>query len=227
VKILIVEDERPIAQVLADNQEYEGHDVEIAIDGQRGLEIGRSPDLDLILLDLMLPVISGYDVCRTLSEADVSTPIIVLTAKGEEIDKVRGLDLGADDYMTKPVGIGELLARIRAVTRRSQAASSLGVIVFGDAEVDFERLQARMRGKDVHLTPKAFGILKLLVDAGGRPVSRAEILEEVWGMDVFPTTRTVDNHVSELRGAFETDPTEPKHLLTVHGVGYQFGTGKA
>jgi DNA-binding response OmpR family regulator len=225
VTILIVEDERPIAQVLADNLEYEGHTVRCEHDGRSGLEAARADDLDLILLDLMLPGISGYEVCMTLREEGVSTPIIMLTAKGEEIDKVMGLDLGADDYMTKPVGIRELLARIRAVTRRSEPGAQT-CVTFGDAEVDFERFEARMRGVEVRISPKAFGLMKLLIESGGRALSRSDILEDVWGMDVFPTTRTVDNHIAELRGALETDPANPVHFLTVHGVGYRFSADR-
>ena len=150
------------------------------------------------------------------------TPIIMLTAKGEEIDKVMGLDLGADDYVTKPVGIQELLARIRAVTRRRGHSASIDVVSFGRVKVDFEKFEALRDDSSVHLSPKAFGVLKLLVSSAGSAVSRTEILEEVWGLDVFPTTRTVDNHVAELRAALEIDPSSPEHILTVHGVGYRF-----
>ena len=222
MKILIVEDEHPIAQVLKDNLEYEGHEALISSDGLDGLRQARDPSIDLILLDLMLPGISGYEVCQKLREEQIDTPIIMLTARGEEIDKVMGLDLGADDYVTKPVGIRELLARIRAVTRRRRELKAVDAVSFGTARVDFEKFEAMMNDDTVHLSPKAFGVLKVLVSSDGSAVSRTEILEEVWGLDVFPTTRTVDNHIAELRAALEADPSAPVHILTVHGIGYRF-----
>lgn len=220
--ILIVEDERPIAQALADNLEFEGYTVRLAHDGRAGLELVRSADVDLVLLDLMLPGISGYEVCRSMRDEGVNTPVIMLTAKGEEIDKVMGLDLGADDYMTKPVGVRELLARIRAVTRRMDPSDAdMDAITIGDVRVDFGRFEVYRGDETLHLSPKAFGVLRMLVSAEGKAVSRTELLEEVWGLDVFPTTRTVDNHIAELRAAIEADPGQPQYLLTVHSVGYR------
>ena len=220
--ILIVEDERPIAQALADNLEFEGYTVRLAHDGRAGLELARADDVDLVLLDLMLPGISGYEVCKSMRDEGVKTPVIMLTAKGEEIDKVMGLDLGADDYMTKPVGVRELLARIRAVTRRSDTSEAdTEVITIGDVRVDFERFEVTAKGETIHLSPKAFGVLRMLVSAEGKAVSRTDLLEEVWGLDVFPTTRTIDNHIAELRAAIEPDPGNPQYLLTVHSVGYR------
>jgi len=224
VTILVVEDERPISRALVDNLEFEGYTVRAAYDGPQGLEMALAGEADLILLDLMLPGMNGYDVCRKLREQGHQTPVIMLTAKGEEVDKVLGLELGADDYVTKPVGVRELLARVKAVLRRATPLQSGGPddsLSFGSARVDFARFEATMHGDPVHLSPKAFGVLKLLRDRDGRAVSRNEILEEVWGYEVYPTTRTVDNHVAELRAALEADPPNPKYLLTVHGVGYR------
>lgn len=222
--ILIVEDEQPIAQVLADNLEYEGYAVRTAHEGRDGLEQARQPEVDLVLLDLMLPGINGYEICRKLRDEGITKPIIMLTAKGEEIDKVMGLDLGADDYMTKPIGIRELLARIRAVSRRVETDAP-EVVTVGLATVDFARFEASRDGESLHLSPKAFGVLRMLVEAKGRAVSRTEILEEVWGLDVYPTTRTVDNHIAELRAVVEADPGRPSHILTVHSVGYRLDPG--
>ena len=223
--ILVIEDERPIARVVIDNLEFEGYTVLAAYDGIQGLELALSGRADLILLDLMLPGMNGYDICRKLREEGLDTPVIMLTAKGEEIDKVLGLELGADDYVTKPVGIRELLARIRAVLRRAgrrDSESAREALAFGRARVDFARFEAEVDGESVHLSPKAFGVLKLLWERAGRAVSRGEILEQVWGYDVYPTTRTVDNHIAELRAALEPDPSNPRYILTVHGVGYRF-----
>ena len=226
-RILIVEDEIPIARVLADNLEYEGYEVLVAHDGEQGLERALSAAPDLVLLDIMLPGINGYDVCRKMREAGCQTPVIMLTARGEEADKVLGLELGADDYVTKPVGVRELAARVKAVLRRSRAAPTEtggAVLIFGSSEVDFDSYQAHRDGDPVHLSPKAFGILRLLWEREGKAVTRSEILQQVWGYDVYPTTRTVDNHVAELRAGLEADPAAPRHILTVHGVGYRFTT---
>ena len=223
--ILIVEDELPIARVMRDNLEFEGYTVQMAHEGNGGLELALLGDADLILLDLMLPGMNGYDVCRNLREAGHQTPVIMLTAKGEEIDKVLGLELGADDYVTKPVGIRELLARIKAVLRRATPEDSEGqesVLEFGGVQVDFDAFETTVQGKVVHLSPKAYGVLKLLWEQGGKAVSRDEILEQVWGYEAFPTTRTADNHIAELRAALEAEPSQPKYILTVHRVGYRF-----
>ena len=222
-KILIVEDEVAIARVMKDNLEFEGYTVIMAHDGQSGLDLALGGDVDLILLDIMLPNMNGYDVCRQLRAAGHTTPVIMLTAKGEEIDKVLGLELGADDYVTKPVGVRELLARIHAGLRR--AAYGMGktgsVLDIGQARVNFGAFEAVVNGQAVHLSPKAFGVLKLLVERSGEVVSRNDILEKVWGYDAFPTTRTVDNHIAELRAILEADPSQPSCIVTVHGVGYR------
>ncbi|MFA6109268.1 MAG: response regulator transcription factor [Candidatus Latescibacterota bacterium] len=222
--ILVVEDEEAIAAPLQENLEFEGYRVLAAVDGQQGLELALTGKPDLILLDVMLPGLNGYELCRRLRQQDVNTPVIFLTARGEEADKVRGLDLGGDDYLTKPVGILELLARIKAVLRRAQpqaAASEPEPLVFGRVRVDFARRETTVAGEPVHLSPKEYGILQLLAERDGRAVSRAELLHSVWGYDVYPTTRTIDTHVLELRAKLEEDPAHPRHLLTVHGTGYR------
>jgi len=222
--ILVIEDEKSIARALVDNLEFEGYETLSAYEGVAGLELALSNQADLILLDLMLPGMNGYDLCRKLREAGHKTPVIMLTAKGEEIDKVLGLELGADDYVTKPVGIRELLARIKAVLRRAEPTEPnplAGPLILGTATIDFARFQATVSDKPVHLSPKAFGILDLLHQSAGRAVSRDEILEKVWGYDTYPTTRTVDNHIAELRAAIEPDAGNPRYILTVHGVGYR------
>lgn len=221
-RILLVEDEASIAEVVADNLRYEGYEVLAAVDGEEGLRLALAEAPDLVVLDLMLPGIDGYEVCRRLRAAGRETPVIMLTAKGQEADKVRGLDLGADDYVTKPVGVMELMARVRAVLRRGGAAGEgEAVLRLGRARVDFARFEASMGGEAVHLSPKEFGVLEFLWRAGGRAVARAEILQQVWGYDVYPTTRTVDTHVAELRAKLEEDPGAPRHIVTVHGVGYR------
>jgi DNA-binding response OmpR family regulator len=222
--VLLVEDEESIAEVVADNLRYEGYGVLEATDGYKGLELALEHRPDLMILDLMLPGIDGYEVCRRLRDQGQSVPIIMLTAKGQEVDKVRGLDLGADDYITKPVGVMELMARVRAVLRRSghgEGVTEGAVLCLGEARVDFSRFEASVSGEAVHLSPKEFGVLEFLWRAQGRAVARAEILQQVWGYDVYPTTRTVDTHVGELRAKLEKDPAKPRHLLTVHGVGYR------
>ena len=223
-----MEDDRAISKVVVDNLEFEGYSVRSAYDGAGGLDLALTESIDLILLDIMMPQMNGYDVCRRLREAGRQTPVIMLTAKGEEVDKVLGLELGADDYITKPVGVRELLARVRAVLRRTErpaerspAGDHTGVLRLGASHVDFLSYEATRGGELVHLSPKAFGVLKLLWDRHGQAVTRGDILQQVWGYDVYPTTRTVDNHIAELRAALEEEPSKPQYVLTVHGVGYK------
>ena len=227
--ILVVEDDRAISRAVVDNLEFEGYAVQAAFDGSSGLEMALREEADLILLDVMMPGMNGYEVCRRLRENGVTIPVIMLTAKGEEVDKVLGLELGADDYVTKPVGVRELLARVKAVLRRSQQANGVAdagrdenVLSFGPARVDFDRYETTVGEESVHLSPKAYGLLHLLWSRAGKAVSRSDILGEVWGYDAYPTTRTVDNHIAELRAALEVDASAPRYLLTVHGVGYKF-----
>jgi DNA-binding response OmpR family regulator len=222
-RILIIEDDPAILEGLADNVGCEPYEVLTATDGESGYALARSGKPDLILLDLMLPRISGYEVCRRLRAESVLTPIVMLTARGEEADRVVGLDLGADDYITKPFSVRELLARIRAVLRRAQSQSTLPEeLRFGDVSVDFRRYEARKGGRALEFTRKEFGLLRLLAARAGEPVTRDELLNEVWGYDAMPTTRTVDNHVASLRAKLEDTPSEPQHLFTVHGVGYKW-----
>ena len=224
-RILVIEDDPAILRGLADNLGCESHDVLTAGDGESGYALARSRNPDLILLDLMLPRMSGYELCRKLRAENVATPIVMLTARGDEADRVVGLDLGADDYITKPFSVRELLARIRAVLRRAQVQSALPAeLRFGNVVVDFRRYEARKGERSVELTRKEFGLLRLLAARSGEPVTRDDLLNEVWGYDATPTTRTVDNHVASLRAKLEDDPSDPQHLFTVHGVGYKWVT---
>ena len=222
-RILVIEDDPAILRGLADNLECESHDVLTAADGEHGYSLARSSRPDLIVLDVMLLRMSGYELCRKLRAEGVMTPIVMLTARGDEADRVVGLDLGADDYITKPFSVRELLARIRAVLRRAQAQSALPAeLRCGNVFIDFRRYEAQKNGRPVELTRKEFGILRRLAARSGEPVTRDDLLSEVWGYDASPTTRTVDNHVASLRAKLEDDPARPAHLLTMHGVGYKW-----
>jgi len=222
-RILVVEDDAAILRGLADNLVCESHDVLTATDGERACSIVREQKPDLVILDLMLPRMSGYDVCRTLRGEGVTTPILMLTARGDESDRVLGLDLGADDYLTKPFSIRELLARVRALLRRTQAAArTIDVMRFDEVVIDFKRYDAQKAGAPIDLTKKEFGVLRYLAARAGEVVTREELLDQVWGYDAMPTTRTVDNHIASLRAKLEVDPSQPRHLQTVHGVGYKW-----
>ncbi len=221
-KILIVEDDEPIAQGLRDNLEFEHYEVAIAADGQTALSMIREQRPDLILLDIRLPKLSGYEVCRKLRGGGNRTPILMLTARGEEEDRVLGLDLGADDYITKPFSVRELLARVRAQLRRASPAPELPEeMKCGEITIDFRRYEARRGDQPVELTRKEYGVLRLLAAREGAVVTRDELLETVWGYDAPQTTRTVDNHIATLRAKLEPDPANPRYLHTVHGVGYK------
>ena len=222
-RILIVEDDAAILRGLADNLRFEAHDVLTASDGEAACGLVRDEKPDLIILDLMLPRVSGYEVCRRLRGEGITTPIVMLTARGEEADRVRGLDLGADDYVTKPFSVRELLARVRAVLRRMQAPkASLDQMQVGEIAVDFRRYEARKGSVPLEMTRKEFGVLRFLASRSGEVVTRDELLNEVWGYEAMPTTRTVDNHVASLRAKLEPSPAAPVHLLTIHGVGYKW-----
>ncbi|HYR90693.1 MAG TPA: response regulator transcription factor [Terriglobia bacterium] len=222
-KVLIVEDDPAILRGLADNLRFEKYDVLTAIDGEAGYNLQHSENPDLIVLDLMLPRMSGLELCRKLRSEGVQIPILMLTARSEEADRVLGLDLGADDYVTKPFSVLELMARIRALLRRTNSAADLPAhLQFGDVEVDFRRYVARRQGKAVEMTRKEFAILRLLVSRTGEVVTRDELLDEVWGAEAYPVTRTVDNHIAGLRAKLEVNPARPQHIRTVHGVGYKF-----
>lgn len=225
-RILVVEDEPAILRGLQDNLRLEGFEVLAAADGEAGYKLALESKPDLIMLDLMLPRMSGYEICRKLRGAGVNTPILMLTARSEETDRVLGLDLGADDYVTKPFSIRELLARVRALLRRTQPAvaslSEPSQLRFSTTMLDFQKYEASKDGQPVDLTRKEFGIVRFLASRQGVVISRDELLNEVWGYDAYPSTRTVDNHIASLRAKLEPDAANPRHFLTVHGVGYKF-----
>src|SRR5271154_3639790 len=222
-KILIVEDEPNMVSGLRDNFEFEGYEVITAPDGIAGLERALTDSPDLVILDVMMPRMSGLDVCKQLKSKRPATPIIMLTARGQEVDKVVGLELGADDYVTKPFSIRELLARVKAVLRRSGNTPKQGEkFAFGEVEVNLRSCQVSRKGKSLDFSSKEFDLLKYFLVHPGETLSRDRLLEDVWGYDRFPTTRTVDAHIVRLRQKVEPKPDEPRFILTVHGTGYKF-----
>ncbi len=222
-KILIVEDEEAILMVLEDNLRLEGYEVESAIDGEKGFSMAKESNFDLIILDIMLPRMDGFEVCKQLRQAGITIPILMLTAKSQEIDKVLGLELGADDYVTKPFSPRELLARVKALLRRSkQVQQAIDEYKFGEVKVDFKRYEMKKGGRPVFLTALEFSLLHFLVKNKGQVISRDTILDEVWGKDVYIQPRTVDKHIAELRKKIEDDPALPEHIIGVRGVGYKF-----
>ncbi|MEX1126956.1 MAG: response regulator transcription factor [Vicinamibacterales bacterium] len=223
-RVLIVEDNQDLAFGLRNNLEIEGYAVDVAADGREGLAAARRTPPDLVVLDLMLPGMDGYRVLRQLREDGLTMPVLILTARGEEADKVLGFRLGADDYVTKPFGVLELLARVEALLRRSRPAagqSGGGVRRFGDVEVDLSTRSVRRAGDVVALTPMEFDLLVALLRRNGAVVSRMELLAEVWGHSSAVLTRTVDTHIGELRRKLEQDPAMPRHILTVRKAGYR------
>ncbi len=221
-KILIVEDQTDLAKGLEINFKREGYSVVKATTGEEALKLVPQESPHLIILDLMLPGISGLDVCRQLRAKGIETPIIMLTAKGDEIDRVVGLELGADDYMTKPFSLRELLARVRVRLRRQPAQEALTKYRFGRVEVDFAKYRATVAGREIDMTPKEFELLKFLIRNRGNVVSRDVLLSEVWGYETYSTTRTVDAHILKLRKKLEEDQTNPRFILSVYGGGYRF-----
>jgi len=226
-RILIVEDEPAVARGLEYGLSKEGFSVLLAGSGQKALDLARRADPHLILLDLRLPDISGFDVCRQLRAEGRRMPILMLTARDEEVDKVLGLELGADDYVVKPYSLRELISRIRALLRRAYGELAVAAkgerLVFGDVEVDLEQLQVRRQGRLVELTPTEFRLLRYLVTHPNRPMSREALIEAVWGYDSsVGNLRTVDVHIRHLREKLEKDPAHPRWLITVRGVGYKF-----
>jgi len=225
-KVLAVEDDPAILRGLADNLRFEGYDVITATDGESGYLMQKENKPDLILLDLMLPRMSGLEFCRKLRGEGIQTPVLMLTARSEEPDRVLGLDLGADDYVTKPFSVRELMARVRALLRRSQATADGAALPddlrFGATEIDFRCYEARHSGVAVEMTRKEFAVLRYLASRAGQVVTRDDLLNEVWGYESYPSSRTVDNHVAGLRAKLERDASEPRHIKTVHGVGYKF-----
>jgi DNA-binding response OmpR family regulator len=221
--ILVVEDEPAMVRGLKDNLEFEHYNVETVSDGETGLQRILDGNYDLIILDVMLPKLSGFDVCKKAREKGIVTPIIMLTAKGEEIDKVLGLELGADDYLTKPFGLRELLARIKALLRRSEGTvgKTGEKIILCGLEIDFTAYTAERDGKPIPMTPKEIDIIKYLWQHRNKTVTRDDLLTSVWGYDESISTRTVDNFMLKLRQKIEKNPSKPKQLITVHGVGYK------
>jgi DNA-binding response OmpR family regulator len=222
-RILIVEDEADMARGLQFNLEARGFDVITTADGEAGLRAAAEARPDLVLLDLMLPKRDGYDVCRTLRKSQPALPILMLTARGQEHDAVLGLKLGADDYVRKPFGVAELMARIETLLRRASATGGRpDQVAFGDVVVDFVRHSATRGGRPLDLTAKEFEILRYFAGHRGHVISRDALLNAVWGYTSTPTTRTVDTHMVKLRQKVEATADEPRHLITVHGVGYKF-----
>lgn len=226
-KILIAEDDPNIRSGLVDLYESEGFCVSAAADGAEALALFAGNSFNLVLLDVMMPEKSGYDVCREIRQADAAVPIIMLTAKGEEIDKVVGLQLGADDYVTKPFGVHELIARTEAVLRRAAPRTPAKSDVpkefdFGQAQIDGGKYTATLNGQTVSLSAREMDLLHCFLQRPGEVLSRNQLLDEVWGVDYFGTTRTLDQHVSQLRKKIEPDPSKPATLQTVHGIGYKY-----
>jgi DNA-binding response OmpR family regulator len=221
-RILIVEDDPAMSVALRDGFEFEKYHVEMAADGEQGLRLAGRGDHDLMILDVMLPKKSGLDVCKELRGNGSRTPIIMLTARGQEIDKIVGLKLGADDYVTKPFSFIELLARVEAVLRRVKRTAPTDEYVFGDVKLDFRTYQATKTGEMLELTPREFRILRFFIDHVDEVVSRESLLNHVWGYDSAAFTRTVDTHMARLRQKIESVPAEPRHFITVHRVGYKF-----
>jgi DNA-binding response OmpR family regulator len=230
-RILIAEDDSDLRQGLIDLLEIDGYQVLACADGGQALDCYHREKPTLLLLDVMMPVKSGYDLCREIRKTDSQIPIILITAKSEEIDKVVGLELGADDYITKPFGLHELRARIsallrRAANQRQPIAELPDRFTLGEAEVDRKNYRLRRNGLEIKLTPREMKLLDFLVSHAGQVHRRNDLLNAAWGIDYFGTTRTLDQHIAQLRKKLETDPAEPKIILTVHGVGYRIDMGE-
>jgi len=222
-KILIIEDDASILLPLEDNLKLEGYEVSSATDGSEGLAMAREGHYDLIILDIMLPQLNGLEVCRQLRQDKNMTPVLMLTAKSQEVDKVLGLELGADDYVTKPFSPRELLARLKAILRRTrQIQEGIDFYRFGDVEVDFTKYEAKKDGEPLDLTALEFALLHLLIANHGQVVHRDRILDEVWGEGVYIEPRTIDKHISLLRKKVEDDPQNPRFIVGVRSVGYKF-----
>jgi DNA-binding response OmpR family regulator len=222
-KILLVEDEPEMVRGLKDNFQFEGYEVDVARDGVTGLKMITSNSYDLIILDIMLPKLSGLEVCKRVREQGIATPIIMLTARSEEIDKVLGFELGADDYVTKPFGVRERLARAKAAIRRSEGSTAATVerMTLGDLDFDFAAYTATRDGEQLSFTPKEYEIMKYLWVHRNKTVTRDDLLTEVWGYDESMSTRTVDNFILKLRQKIEADPANPRYIITIHGIGYK------
>jgi DNA-binding response OmpR family regulator len=222
-KVLVVEDDEAMAVALRDGFEYEGYEVTVARDGAEGMELATTGSPDLIILDVMLPKVTGLDICKRLRSEGSAVPVIMLTARGQEVDKVLGLKLGADDYVTKPFSFMELMARVEAVLRRTSGArEALDTFEFGGVAVNFKTHEATRAGKPIRLSAREFQLLRFFVERRGEVVTREQLLDGVWGYENMPFTRTVDMHIAKLRKKIEASPHEPKFLVTVHRVGYKF-----
>jgi DNA-binding response OmpR family regulator len=220
--IAVIEDEELVRKSLVMNLELEGFQVLTAEDGEAGLELINQKNPDLIIMDVMMPRKDGLQTCRELRIKGVSTPLILLTARNSEVDKVLGLDLGADDYLGKPFGMLELIARVKALLRRIQRTANIDQIQFSDVVVDFKAYKAHRNDDPIDLSAREYRLLRYLISKEGNVVTRDELLDEVWGYNSYPTTRTVDNHIARLRQKIEANIDTPRHILTVHGVGYKF-----
>ena len=222
-RVLIVEDDAAMATALKDGFTFEGFDIVLARDGEAGLKAAREMSPDVIVLDVMLPRMNGLDVCKRLRSEGSNVPIMMLTARGQEIDKVLGLKLGADDYVTKPFGFMELIARVEALLRRTRPGGVAGEVYgFGDVVVDFKKAEMKKRGEVVEVTARELKLLEYFIAHRGEVIPRERLLDQVWEYDAAPLTRTVDMHVAKLRKKVEDDPGDPKFIVTVHRMGYKF-----
>jgi two-component system, OmpR family, alkaline phosphatase synthesis response regulator PhoP len=222
-RVLLVEDEPGLVMTLTDRLAAEGYDVVSAVDGETGLRRASGELFDIVLLDGMLPGRDGFDVCRTLRQRNVNTPILMLTARGQLVDRIVGLKLGADDYLVKPFEMAELLARVEALLRRAPSpGASSDAYQFGDVQVDFRKAEVTRAGARLDLSAREFKLLKYFIEHRGATLSRDELLNEVWGYNAMPSTRTVDVHIAWLRQKLETNPRHPEYIQTIHGMGYKF-----
>lgn len=223
VKVLIVEDKEEMVTGLVFNLEAQGYKTRVAYDGEQGLLAAERERPDLIILDIMLPKKDGFKLCRELRDKGLDMPVLMLSAKGEEADKVMGLEAGADDYLTKPFSLLELIARVKALLRRKQTKDlELGTYRFATVEIDFKNHRAKKGGIPVKLTVREFEMMKLFIQQRGKVISRSQFLDEIWGYEKYPTTRTVDIHVAKLRQKLEPKPGSPQFIITAHGIGYKF-----
>ena len=222
-KILIIEDEKDMVTGLKFNLEARDYTVIVAYDGETGYQKALNEQPDLVILDLMLPKLNGYEVCKGLKKEIPDLPIIMLTAKSQEAEIVTGFEIGADDYITKPFSVLELLARIKALFRRIKSGSEIPEVHrFGDLEINFKKYEARKKGIPLKLSPREYELLKCFIEREGEIISRDELLNQVWGYDSFPDTRTIDTHIAKLRHKIEDNPEEPRLIVTIHGIGYKF-----
>lgn len=222
-RVLVIEDDAAIVHGLTDALQAEQYTVQSQSNGQKGFDAATKGSFDLIILDIMLPEMSGLEICKALREAGNDTPIVMLTGKGEEVDKVLGLEFGADDYVTKPFSVRELMARLKAVLRRQGTPrKEITEASFGNVTVDFKKHEAVKGKKKIDMSAKEFQLLKYFIEHQGDVISRHQLLDDVWGYEAMPTTRTVDNYILSLRKKIEKKPSSPVHLLTVHTAGYKF-----